>query len=145
MFHNLHAVDVHMYESLPIYGCSCWQRFWWSHRKTSGFLPRGKPLRSVVVEAEDPHHSCVLPHQFWTYLRSITTFTWCGCTNVWVLTMISLLSSAVTPRLLLFSPKGQTTSCAIVEAVDPFKWAPTSTLNTYKVYHNPNIICCGCA
>ena len=63
----------------------------------------------------------------------------------------SLVSLSSAKTLVVFKPShlfffiGQTTACAVVEAADPFKWAPTSILNTYKVYHNPNLICCGCA
>ena len=28
----------------------------------------------------------------------------------------------------------------VVEAVDPFKWAPTSMSNTYKVFHNLHML-----
>jgi hypothetical protein len=66
--------------------------------------------------------------------------------------VITLSSASHQQKLLWYSNLaisfvfiGQTTACAVVEAVDPFKWAPTSILNTYKVYHNPNLICCGCA
>ena len=86
-------------------------------------------------------HSSGLPYKYQTHIRCFTTFICCGCEYVWVLTTLCLI---LLPKLLLldliYSPRGKPQHSAVHEAINYFKWNPTSISNTHKMFHNLHML-----
>ena len=113
MFHNFHDVDVQMYLSWTHCHCSLWP-------SNFIFLLRGK-LQQSAVTSWGYTHSSGIPYLYQTLLWCFTTFIWCGCVYVSVLTVLLLLSSAkLLESFLEIWSMGKPEHSVIVEAIDPF-------------------------
>ncbi len=133
VFHNFHDVDVQMYLSLTHCHCSLWP-------SNFIFLLRGK-LQQSAVTSWGYTHSSGIPYHYQTLLWCFTTFIWCGCVYVSVLTVLLLLSSAkLLESFLEIWSMGKPEHSVMVEAIDPFNWTPTSMWSTCKVLDNHHMM-----
>jgi len=97
------------------------------------YLPRGKPEYSVVVEAVDPFKwaSTSISNTYWVFhhLHILWVCIMCICPYHVTATLVNRLLEVASNSP--YPPRDKLEHSVVVEAMDPFKWAPTSMSNTY--------------
>lgn len=123
-----------MNKSLPLYSWSYWLSFWMFPRI---HVISGGANHSKVWRLRLYIHSTGLPYQCQTHNRCYSTLICCGCTSPYYVTA-TLVSLAFWKFFLIsgYLQRGKLQCRSVVETEDPFKWAPTSMPNRYKVFHN---------
>jgi hypothetical protein len=111
--------------------------------RNSGYLLRGKLHCSAVVEAikhiQDGSHinvkiiwvisqssHAVDGHMMYDSIPYYSCSHWPSFLNL--------------PWKFFYLPRGKPRHSAVVEAINPFTWAPTSMPNTYKAFHNLHML-----
>ena len=114
----------------------------------SGYLKSGKPQHRSVVEAIQVAHTS-MPNTY-EVINNLHMLWMCACMSPYSI-MAAFVGQG--PMCWKFTTnsgylqRGKKPQCSrsVVEAIDPFKWAPTSVPNTYNKLCFTTFICCGCA
>jgi len=103
----------------------------------SGYLPRGKPQHSDLVEVVDPFKWA--PTTLWIIQKgfhNLRILWMCICRCPSQVTAAPVGQAFGSYLQILLPAWGKPQCRVVVVALDPFKWGPTPMSNMHKMFHN---------